>query len=642
MKTIFRQLTLLLLVNLLAISYFVKAQGIDSTLKPLPPSKCLQIGSNININTFDNTSHPFVDFFKLNEGWTPINTTLASLRFDRDGYVTNGLQVSTKFSLKEVTDSMKFTIFWDGFAKDTSKLPISVAGIKLIPNTYNKTSTGGSVKVIKGFDYGYISIVNSAATSDSSRLVHIRNIRVIREGFENTYLTNPFNPEFIKQILPQSKIIINAALSNLIEANVNTTWKERVLTSSFSQSTNVSKQRVNIAYEYGIQLANITGKDLWINIPYNVNEEYVTQMARLHKAQLNKGIKVYVEYSYETWNFGTFKAYSYFSNILKDPIKVRDTMVQITKKSWSIWRQAFGTDSNRVNRVVGCQLNYWPGTGSYLAVDVYGKGPGHFEVVAVAIGLGLGTKEDEEAKKIGLSITASQLNNYILQSWNNGSIRSYSTDPIKSSSLLAYSKEAKRAGAKLIVYGGDLEFGYDPYNKIPEAKKNEANMHKSSLEPLFNAVFDTLKQYGFSEFNFFGLNGSKSGSNYTILGGTFTSSTILSNDLQTDAKNLIVKSYTSTQDCYPVTSTLENNDEKLVNDVKLFPNPTTGAFQVDLVNLTSKDMFIQCFNSMGQLIYQGPAKPLEEMNFLKSEPNGIYNLQFTIQGNKINKKIMKY
>ncbi len=63
-----------------------------------------------------------------------------------------------------------------------------------------------------------------------------------------------------------------------------------------------------IAWEYVIQLANASGKDIWINIPYQVDlndttaNNYVTQLATLIKNTLNPGIHVYVEYSNELWN----------------------------------------------------------------------------------------------------------------------------------------------------------------------------------------------------------------------------------------------------------------------------------------------------------------------------------------------------
>ncbi len=57
-----------------------------------------------------------------------------------------------------------------------------------------------------------------------------------------------------------------------------------------------------IAWEYCIQLANETGKDLWINIPHKSTDDYILRLATLLKATLRPGLKIYVEFSNETWN----------------------------------------------------------------------------------------------------------------------------------------------------------------------------------------------------------------------------------------------------------------------------------------------------------------------------------------------------
>ncbi|MGC4032043.1 MAG: hypothetical protein QM754_09980 [Tepidisphaeraceae bacterium] len=72
--------------------------------------------------------------------------------------------------------------------------------------------------------------------------------------------------------------------------------------------------------ELAVQLGNETGKDIWINIPAGASDDYVTKVAQLIKygsdgtnpytspqanpvfKPLASGLKVYLEYSNETWN----------------------------------------------------------------------------------------------------------------------------------------------------------------------------------------------------------------------------------------------------------------------------------------------------------------------------------------------------
>jgi len=61
-------------------------------------------------------------------------------------------------------------------------------------------------------------------------------------------------------------------------------------------------QRKGAAYEYAIDLANLTNKDLWVNIPSEATDDYITQLATLLKNKLNPNLHVYVEFSNEVWN----------------------------------------------------------------------------------------------------------------------------------------------------------------------------------------------------------------------------------------------------------------------------------------------------------------------------------------------------
>jgi hypothetical protein len=74
-------------------------------------------------------------------------------------------------------------------------------------------------------------------------------------------------------------------------------------------------------WEYAVQLANETGKDMWINIPGQATNAYITNLAYLINygsdgtnpytapqanpvfAGLNPNLKVYVEFSNEVWNY---------------------------------------------------------------------------------------------------------------------------------------------------------------------------------------------------------------------------------------------------------------------------------------------------------------------------------------------------
>lgn len=81
-------------------------------------------------------------------------------------------------------------------------------------------------------------------------------------------------------------------------------WADRP-SYSYPQWTNC----FGIPIEALVNLANETGKDLWLNIPDLANNDYVQGLALYLKANLNAACKVYLEYSNEVWN-GIFLQYS--------------------------------------------------------------------------------------------------------------------------------------------------------------------------------------------------------------------------------------------------------------------------------------------------------------------------------------------
>jgi hypothetical protein len=57
-----------------------------------------------------------------------------------------------------------------------------------------------------------------------------------------------------------------------------------------------------VPYEEILSLANVSKKDIWINIPDRATSNYVTQLGSLLNTSLTQPVNVYVEFSNELWN----------------------------------------------------------------------------------------------------------------------------------------------------------------------------------------------------------------------------------------------------------------------------------------------------------------------------------------------------
>lgn len=136
----------------------------------------------------------------------------------------------------------------------------------------------------------------------SSKSNHVRNVRLILPGFEQTYATQVFHPRFIEQVKGASVLrFMDWERTNNSEL---AHWKDRA-TPQMSQAT-----WRGASIETMIDLANKVGADPWLCVPHLADDDFIEQMAKLVKQRLEPGRVVYVEYSNEVWN-GIFSQHKY-------------------------------------------------------------------------------------------------------------------------------------------------------------------------------------------------------------------------------------------------------------------------------------------------------------------------------------------
>lgn len=121
-----------------------------------------------------------------------------------------------------------------------------------------------------------------------------KNIRLIRPGYAPD-TSQIFTSQFLNAIAPFQTL----RLMDFLQTNNNpvVNWSDRSHITDAEQTSSKGA-----AWEYAIDLANETHKDLWINVPEGATDDYVTQLATLFKNTLDPTLHVYVEYSNEVWN----------------------------------------------------------------------------------------------------------------------------------------------------------------------------------------------------------------------------------------------------------------------------------------------------------------------------------------------------
>ena len=217
-----------------------------------------------------------------------------------------------------------------------------------------------------GWYFG-LNFFETKRTADAALGSGITNLRVIRPGYAPD-TTQVFTNEYLKH-LEQFSVLRFMSFTNT-NNNPVVNWADRSKTTDARQATNRG-----VAWEYVIELANITGKDVWVNVPGRASDDYVRNMAALFKERLAPGRVVYVEYANEVWNYQFDQAqfnlaqakaevYGGTSNLNND-----NTMntglwayrrhARRTKEVGEIFADAFGPGSlnTRVRPVLGAQAS---------------------------------------------------------------------------------------------------------------------------------------------------------------------------------------------------------------------------------------------------------------------------------------------
>ena len=194
----------------------------------------------------------------------------------------------------------------------------------------------------------YLSISNVSASDP------IRDMKLTQPGYDpNT--TQVFTNDFLQRIQPFTTLRLMGMLDTNADPTAN--WSDRSLPTDFSQLAS------GLSWEDAAALADESGKDIWVNVPTNATDDYVTQLASLLHSEVNPGLHVYVEYSNETWNTATAVENWVYQASLTDPLlsalpsntdsttRVADQSAVRIGQIAAIFRQQFGAQAGQVRPV---------------------------------------------------------------------------------------------------------------------------------------------------------------------------------------------------------------------------------------------------------------------------------------------------
>ena len=125
----------------------------------------------------------------------------------------------------------------------------------------------------------------------------LRNLTIVHEDLIPAHEAGEvFHPDFLALIGDAAKLrFLNWMLANNSEL---AQWQDR------PQLTDYSFEWRGVPLELMIRLANETGAEPWFTLPHLADDDFIRRFAGMVHAELDPGLRAWIEYSNEVWNFG--------------------------------------------------------------------------------------------------------------------------------------------------------------------------------------------------------------------------------------------------------------------------------------------------------------------------------------------------
>lgn len=225
-----------------------------------------------------------------------------------------------------------------------------------------------------------MSVIRSSAEDP------IRNIRIYLPGADPEEL---FNPVFLEKCAPFAAIRFMDWGQTNDSTLVN--WEDR----SRPEDVTFTAGK-GFPYEYMIELANTLHKDIWICIPHQANDEYISSMAKFFGDGLDPDLNLYVEYSNEVWNW-MFDQARYLLNEGDQDVDWPERCVPIIENALDVFYENWTGDPMQVKRVLGVQAGYYD-VSERIALNMR---PGSFDLIVPTAYFGLNEAAIKELEAAG-------------------------------------------------------------------------------------------------------------------------------------------------------------------------------------------------------------------------------------------------
>lgn len=438
---------------------------------------------------------------------------------------------------------------------------------------------------------------------------HLRNIRVVELSNIDSYQSQPFRQGFMDKCAEFNTLrFMDWPRTN---GSNQAHWADRTKPGYYSQAESPNG---GAAYEYIIQLANTLNKDIWVCVPHQADDDYIAQMAALFRDGLKPGIKVYLEYSNEVWNW-IFAQAHWVTDHGPQNISYPRRYVERSLHAFDIWMDVWGSQNTRIGRVLGTQNGYDWITEEILAHADQDK----YDYISPSwyVGLNHGASGIPNLQALGAAATPED----VLENANNTFLEFYPHWEMVYRTAKLYNK-------KVVNYEGGqhfTDFSIPPYIQ----SMYDAQVHPG-MYTLYNRMLDSLRRLGSELPLAFVLTGPWQ-SQYGSWGHIFDDDDPAPWEDRPKFQVLLDQ----IARCEENTSGVKPLIIEESKAVRVYPNPGNSLFSLEIPDAwQGQNLQIRLWDALGRPC-AAPSLTGNQIRLTENLPNGIYLLEVVENGGRI-------
>jgi len=577
------------------------------------------IGINISAISDYSTELTFTDAFKQCRQWISSNAagggawdTQIPVPLNNNGYP---LQIPYNDGVNP-PQLLKTLMLWDIGAAQ----PLGMYRLKVSGNGQVRLSNGASGTyncpvdtLVNVTGQVILEILQSDAANP------INDIKFILPSYVNNYQTQTFTTEFL-DFLQDFQVIRFKDFTHTDDSPIDT-WNDRTPVTYYSQA-----KFGGAAWEHVVALANLTQKDIWINIPHKADDNFITQLATLLQSTLNPNINIYLEYSNEVWNSGFSQhanCATFAQNLGYTGQQWERAWKYTAKRSadvFTIFENVFTNDQRLIKIIPSQAVNSWLTNQivTFFNDPFYNPSQVTADAIAIAPYFGHDVADNIVTNNQVNTITVPQIIQNLQSSLGAAYLGMTSNKTVANTynlDLICY-----EGGQHLVATGNNI-------NNTTLTPKLIATNHDPAMQSLycdyFNFWYDTIGTL-FCHFSSHGTY-SKYGS-----WGVRENFQDVNNPKYLALQNCVFADNTTSLD--------ENTFEG--NSLTLYPNPTNEYFILGNIESSNEEINITMYDELGRIIFKKQVKYNTPIN-IKEVPKGIYYVSVQNKADIKNIKLIK-